>query len=203
MFHVEHSFGGASNQMNPHCLIITKQCLTKLGPFGGLWIGILLASLLLAGCSRPHPEPEKLDPIFLDLKAEEAKAQTAAEALAEEIKLGKEELATLPPRDPGRRKAEQDLRNQTSQLIQIEQMQQYYQIRAKQRAAYAREEYLKAFERSQPWPKPEDFEAYKKSKQLQTIDKNWGSRVPKQTRYNRKPEAEIKQQLEEAQKTTK
>ncbi|HRK06337.1 MAG TPA: hypothetical protein PLZ57_01090 [Pseudobdellovibrionaceae bacterium] len=189
--------------MSPHWLIMTKQCLTTQRTFSGLWIGILLVSLLLVGCSRPHPEPEKLDPIYLDLKAEESKAQTAAEALAEEIKLGKEELAKLPPRDPGRRKAEQDLRNQASQLVQIEQMQQYYQIRAKQRVAYARDEYLKAFERNQPWPKPEDFEAYKKSKQLQSIDKNWGSRVPKQTRYNRKPEAEIKKQLEEAQKATK
>lgn len=203
MFHVEHSLVGVSNQMNPQRQIMTKHCFTKQRRSGQLWIGIILVAWLVTGCSRPHPEPEKLDPIYLDLKAEESKAQTAAEALADEIKIGKEELAKLPPRDPGRRKAEQDLRNQTSQLIQIEQMQQYYQIRAKQRVAYARDEYLKAFERNQPWPKPEDFEAYKKSKQLQSIDKNWSSRVPKQTRYNRKPETEVKKQLEEAQKAAK
>lgn len=163
----------------------------------------LLIGIAVSGCSRPNPEPEKLDPIYLDLKAEETQALAAAEALTEEIATAKAELAKLPPRDPGRRKAEQDLKNKAAQLVQFEQLILYYKIRSKQRVAYAREEYLKAFDANQPWPKPEDFEAYKNSKKLRSIDKNWSSRVPKQNRYNKIPEAEIKKALEESQKPAK
>jgi hypothetical protein len=200
MFHVEHSIGEPGIQMSDQVISMNTQNVVTPPRKRAIWIALLSLLTCLSACSRPNPEPEKLDPIYLDLKAEEAKAQTAVEVLSEEIKAAKDELAKLPPRDPGRRKAEQDLRNRASQLVQVEQMQLYYQIRAKQRVAYAREEYLKAFERDQPWPKPEDFDAYKKSKELRAVDKNWGSRVPKQTRYNKTPEADVKKQLEDAQK---
>ncbi len=175
--------------------------LTTFG-FGFLWMVLILTGLL-SGCSRPNPTPELADPIYLDLASRGSLARAAAELTKEEIKTLKEELEALPPRDSSRKKLQQDLSTKETRLLVADQEALYFEIRASQRKDYARKEYLIAFDAGQPWPKPEDFEAYKTQRRLQDAPREWNSRLKKTDRYNRKSHEEMRVEIDEKLKSTK
>ena len=154
-------------------------------------------SVALASCSKPNPEPEKLDPIYNDLLARQAASTSAAGAKKQEIKSVEAELASLPPRDPTRKKTLENLRRAERQLMVAEQEALFYQIRAESRQAAARDEYRKAFRSGETWPKPEDFENYKAAIKLRDGPREWNQRVPKTGRYNKKTDEELKKEFEE------
>jgi hypothetical protein len=168
--------------------------LTPLG-FGALFAIFILASLV-SGCSRPNPKPETMDPIYQDLVARSGTAKAAAESAKEEIKRLKEELSTLPPRDPSRRKVQQDLSRKETHLLVADQEALYYEIRATQRKEYARTAYLEAFNRGAKWPDPKDYETYRLQRTLEDSPREWNARLQKTERYNRKSEKEIRDELE-------
>jgi len=175
--------------------------LTSIG-FGFLWMVMILTGLL-SGCSRPNPTPELTDPIYLDLSSRGSLAKAASESVKEEIKTLRAELEALPPRDTNRRKVQQDLRQKETRLMVADQEALYFEIRAQQRKDYARKEYLEAFNADQPWPKPEDFEAYKAQRRLQDSPREWNSRLKKSERYNKKSADEMRSELDEKLKTSK
>ena len=175
--------------------------LTSLG-FGFLWMVLLLTGLL-SGCSRPNPTPELKDPIYLDLSNRGAIAKAASESMQEEIKTLRADLEALPPRDPSRRKMQQDLTKKETQLMVADQEALYFEIRSQQRKEFARTEYLEAFHAEKPWPNPEDFEAYKAQRRLQDAPREWNSRLKKTDRYNKKSAEDMREELDEKLKTTK
>jgi hypothetical protein len=175
--------------------------LTTLG-LGFLYTLMLLTGLL-TGCSRPNPTPELKDPIYLDLSSRGALATAASESVKEEIKTLRADLEALPPRDSTRRKLQQDLTQKETRLMVADQEALYFEIRAQQRKEYARKEYLDAFHAGKPWPRPEDFEAYKAQRRLQDAPREWNSRIKETDRYNRKTQEDLREELDEKLKTSK
>ena len=161
---------------------------------------VCLSLLLQIGCSRPNPTPELIDPIYRDIGEKAALSKAEADRVSEEIKTAKEELEKLPPRDPSLRKMRQDLKNKEAKLVQLEQQALYYEIRAEKRKAYAREDYLKAFNAGKPWPNPETKEAYELVGKLRAAPREWSKSVPKTDRYNRKSIEETRKEIEEKAK---
>lgn len=157
-------------------------------------------TMVSIGCSRPNPTPELTDPIFSDLSQRSAVAKAAAESKKGEIKKLREELDALPARDLARKKTQEDITNKEHLMLAAEQEALYFEIRANQRKAYARDEYLKAFDKGQPWPDPKDFETYKLQRKLRDAPREWGSKIPKTDRYNKKSVSEVRKDIEEKQK---
>jgi hypothetical protein len=153
------------------------------------------------GCSRPNPTPELIDPIYADLLQRSAVAKAGAETKKAEIKKLKEELAELPARDPTKRKLQENLSKNEMLLVVADQEGLYYEIRAEQRKAYARDEYLKAFEAGKPWPEPKDFEIYKIQRKLRDSPREWTGKADRTGRYNRKTPEEQRKALEEKLKS--
>lgn len=158
---------------------------------------LVVVSGILSACSRPNPNPETLDPIYADLQSRAALAKGAAESAKEETKKLREELEKLPARDITRRKTQENISKQETRVMAAEQEALYFEIRAEQRKKYARDEYMKAFDKGKPWPNPEDFEAYKLQRKLQDSPREWSSKVQKTDRYNRKSPEDMRKELEE------
>lgn len=167
---------------------------------GSTGVLALIISLLIS-CTKPHPEPEKLDPIYNDLVARGVAAKAAAEEKRDEINSIQSELKSLGPRDPTRRKTVENLRRAERQLMVAEQDALFYQIRSESRQAAARDEYRAAFKSGAAWPNPEDFERYKAALSLREGPREWSKRIPKTDRYNKKSDDEIKEQFEEKLKS--
>jgi hypothetical protein len=151
-----------------------------------LLTGAIAALSLLLGCSKPHPQPELLDPIYADLVSRSNVSKAAAHQANAELVRARESLATAPPRDPTRRKLQQDISKHLNRITVADQEAIYYEVRANQRRDYARSEYLKAYNRGESWPNPADFEAYKTQKRLQEAPRDWGAHLKKTNRYNHK-----------------
>lgn len=143
------------------------------------------------------PNPESIDPIYADIKAKQAAAATVAETTKKEIEELKKSISTIAPRDPGRRKAFEDLKKKERQLLDAEQMEMYYEIRAEKRKFADMDEYLKAYDAGKPWPDPSAFLAYKKAEELRTAPREWGKHIPHMNRYNSVPEDVQKKKLED------
>ena len=153
--------------------------------------------LMLSACSRPNPTPEVLDPIYADLVQRSALAKAAGEGAKEEVKKLREELEKLPARDVTRRKTLEDIGKQESRHNVAEQEALYYEIRAEQRKQYARTEYVKAFEKNEAWPDPNDFETYKLQRKLRDAPREWSSKIEKTNRYNRQSPEDARKALDE------
>ena len=153
--------------------------------------------LVISGCSRPNPNPELVDPIYADLLQRSAVAKAGAETKKAEIKKLKEEIAELPARDPTKRKLQEDLSKNEMLLVVADQEGLYYEIRANQRKAYARDEYTKAFDAGKPWPDPKDFETYKIQRKLRDSPREWTGKVAKTGRYNKKSPEEQRKAIDE------
>ncbi len=166
----------------------------------GLVIAIVIG--LITGCNRPNPTPELTDPIYSDLLQRSAVAKAAAESKKAEIKTLRTDLSNLPARDTSRNKMLEDVTSKEHLLMAAEQEALYYEIRATQRKEYARDEYAKAFGKNQPWPDPADFVAYKLQKKLKDSPREWGSKIQKTDRYNRKSQADTRKEIDEKQKKT-
>jgi hypothetical protein len=168
--------------------------LTTIG-FTALFI-ILVLTGMISGCSRPNPYPEKIDPIYLDLVERGNLAKAAAESAKAEIKKLREDLESLPARDPSRKKVQQDLTKKQTHLLVADQEALYFEIRSEQRKDYARRAYLDAFNRGLKWPNPEDFETYKKQRELQSAPREWNAKLEKSDRYNKKSEKEMRDEID-------
>lgn len=163
---------------------------------------LALVTLLIQGCSRPNPNPELLDPIYADLNSRSNVAKAAAESAKADIKRLNEEIKALPARDPTRKKTQEDLSKKEVQMMVAEQESLYYEIRAKQRLEYARTEYLKAFEKGEAWPDPNDFVTYKLQRKLRDAPREWSSKIPKTGRYNKKTNDDMRKELEDKLKAS-
>lgn len=195
MFHVEHLneqvFKGHKKRVGVSVLG---------GKFSRRWLvttTISLVTLVSVGCSRPNPTPELIDPIYKDLNERSSLAKAAAESAKEELAQLKIDVAALPPRDPTLRKLKEDVSKKELQMMVAEQEGLYFEVRASQRRDYARKEYLKAFNKGEPWPDPKHFEAYEAQRRLKDAPREWSNRIEKTNRYNRKSADDMRKEIEE------
>lgn len=168
-------------QLKPHQHQSNKYCFNHYRL--DVRLGFVAILFCVVGCKQPVSNPEAIDPIYSDLKSEATKASQAAEtekATIEELVMT---IQKMEPRDPGKNRAIREKYQREAQLVQLQQMARYFEIRAEQRKAFDQKDYLEAFKAQKPWPKPGEFEEYKNRKRLQSVSRNWDDRVPKLTRH--------------------
>jgi hypothetical protein len=149
---------------------------------------LLILVILTASCDKPIQNPETTDPIYSDLEVERKNAAAAADSEKTAIADLDKEIEAAPPRDPGKKKAMRDREARLKNLVQLKQKALYFEIRLEQRKKFDEIDYLKAYEKKEPWPNPAEFTEYKASKKLKTASRNWEERVPKTDRYSKKTE---------------
>ncbi len=152
-----------------------------------LFIFALLSAAALVGCKSEDPNPELMDPIYADLVKMAKDADSAVKDQEKNI----EELQKNIERDDKENKFGQRDRfiheKQVAEkaLTALRQNSLYYDIRAEQRKEFDRKDYLMASRAGQPWPRPEEKAEYDETKKLKFANRNWGSRVPKTTKYTK------------------
>lgn len=161
-----------------------------------LFLFILLPLALLA-CKSKDPNPELRDPIYLDLLKEAKRHEDELKNLEKSLETIEKELAEQKPRSMDLKVKEKELLKTQNRIIHVKQGLKYFEIRAELRRVYARKEYTIAFQKDETWPKPEEFEDYKKNKAMRNISLNWNERVPKLRHLQKKPQNEGGESKEE------
>ena len=170
MFYVELS----------HFAFITKNLRDLV--IGSLWI----LSLVLTACDKPLPNPESIDPIYSDLSKQSDEATKELEAQKVELAKLESDILKFEIRDPEKKKAINQKYQRAKHIKGLEERSIYFKIRAEQRLAFDKTDYLKAYAAKKLWPDPEEYKEYITVKRLQSESRNWDDRVPKTTKYDKK-----------------
>ena len=105
-------------------------------------IGILV---FFSGCNKPMPNPESLDPIFNDFRAEEEKAIRQVTEVEGNIQDKKKELGKMDKQNPARSGSLREIRASEQKLVELRQRVTFYHLRAESRKAYDQDTYSTAF----------------------------------------------------------
>lgn len=131
------------------------------------------------GCKKEDPNPELLDPIYMDLdkRAIDSAKNLEAELLRQaelKVSLSKAEVHSIDVK-----KYKLDLAKSLKISLDLDQKARFYKIRAERRKLDDRIAYKLAFQKNEPWPNPRDYSDYLVNIRLQDAPKNWAVRVPK------------------------
>ncbi len=133
----------------------------------------------LNGCNRPNPNPELLDPGVNDIKEDIDLTSAQIATLKSIIKKAEEELANAIPQTGEAKIARRKIEDKRELLTIQEQKLEFYKMSLEKRIQFSRDDYSKAFSEGKPWPSPDTVEQYKHYRRLLTSNRNWDSRVPK------------------------
>lgn len=145
---------------------------------------IFLSVIFIVGCKSRNPNPEYLDPIFLDYQSQYKESLKEAESLPDQIEAAKKDLKETPPRSTERVVASRALKKLQKQYEVSSQKADFYEIRMNKRRIHSKLSYEKAFVKDQTWPDAKEYEQYKQHKKLKNANLNWNSRVPKLFKEN-------------------
>ena len=122
--------------------------------------------VLLAGCEKPNPHPELLDPIYADLSkaAEEFKKQAETDKAA--VADAKKELAAAVPQSRQIEYAQKRLISALEKARRSEQFARYFEVRAENRIEHDKIDYSAAWVAKKPWPDPNEYQQFLQSEQL-------------------------------------
>lgn len=153
-------------------------------PHSNLWPRKLyllfpIALATLASCSKPMKDPELLDPIYLDLKAQTKSYESQIKETEASISELKTELEKSEPQSSNPKRITKKIYQAQETKVRLEQMLKYTQIRIQNRKEYSRKLYLSRYKRNLPWPDPDVNMAYQTHKRLLASPKKWDARVPK------------------------
>lgn len=140
---------------------------------------LLLALLVLSGCSQEDPNPELRDPIFSDISKRAADYQKQADDATIKVKSLRESLNKAEPNSIDVKDIRKDLLKAQVELTGTSQLAHYYKIRADRRKIVDKIEYKKSLQSKTDWPDPHEYSDYLVNIRLHEIDLNWGKRIPK------------------------
>ena len=147
----------------------------------------LLILPICISCSRPDPQPELKDRLFLDMQAALGKAE-------KELIESKKDLDKL--REDGKKISASEkalktinarqIRARDRDIDMLKQKIDYLRIRANQRAVDVRLDYLKTIEAGHEWIPNQSYADYEAVKRIRAAPREWDKRVPKTTRYSKR-----------------
>ncbi len=137
---------------------------------------VFISFFLILGCERPETEPEKFDPIYSDLLKQSAEVKTQIATAEKELEGFKAEFEAVEPQTGKIKYATKRVNETRAKLDKLIQMQFYWDLKAKSRVRWDRENYLVAFKSKAPWPPPEEYKTYLAQKKLETAPKVWNLR---------------------------
>ncbi|MES2768418.1 MAG: hypothetical protein V4596_04665 [Bdellovibrionota bacterium] len=135
----------------------------------------LIIFLFLAGCDKPEGAPELKDPVYQDMKSEEAKVKKEIDAKVKELEGLQETYLELPDSDYQKKMTREDIYRTKSEISKLEQMMSYHSISAESRQIYARKQYLEYYKagKGKEWPPAGVKEKYEAQKKVSFAPKQW------------------------------
>jgi hypothetical protein len=136
----------------------------------------LALSLSMASCQKKDPHPELLDPIYSDMKAELANAETQVVEVEKKVLEMEKEMKNARPQSGDYRKYQKYFFQNQNSLVKYKQQVLYWKIRIAQRKSAVHAEYSKAFEEGKPWPDQKVYQEYLSRKKLRVAKLNWDTK---------------------------
>lgn len=136
-------------------------------------IHLFLVILLFVACDKPNPEPEKMDPIYNDIQSELNIVIGQVTTAEKDIQDKQKDLDNVEPQTGQIKFAKQRLETAIATRAKLQQKQRYLEIRLQSRKDWARESYMKAFNKKEPWPNPKEYEEYQIQKAQETAPRQW------------------------------
>jgi hypothetical protein len=144
-------------------------------------------ALFFTACSKPDPNPELKDELFLEFRAQAEESAKIEEAGPAEIKKAQEEINALPI-NSSNRKILQDKYWDTVRKIELaKQNTKYYRQKMLERQKLVVRRYLISFYSRQPLEEDPSFKEYQSIKKGRQVPRDWDAR--KRVEHARKPAA--------------
>ncbi|MCB9027177.1 MAG: hypothetical protein H6625_12715 [Bdellovibrionaceae bacterium] len=135
--------------------------------------------ILNLGCKSEHPNPEQLDPIYIDLISEKKETEKLIKDTNSTLENLKAERIKIKPRSVEKKVNERETKKATLELAKLKQNLAYLEIRSERRRVESRRDYKINFKNNKTWPNPEEYKNYLVAKRLRSAPRNWNYRVPK------------------------
>ena len=136
-------------------------------------VSVLISIFLLVSCDKPDPNPELRDPIFNDLNSRLAASVQALAAEKKNYDEQKEAVEAAIPQTGQLKRAQRRLYESENQLTRLEQEKKYLELKIESQRNSAKTAYMESYRKKQPWPNPEDWEAYSLEKKFRSAKKQW------------------------------
>jgi len=140
-----------------------------------LGLYFILAMSVLA-CNRPDSEPEKVDPIYSDIQSKISSVNSQIKSAEKDLDDKKKDFAKVVPQTGQNKFAQRRVEDAQRVLDKLIQMKEYWQLRAESRKRWAREHYLIAFNKKEPWPDPREIQEYIAQKKLEEASPTWNAK---------------------------
>jgi hypothetical protein len=131
--------------------------------------------LFLTACDKPDSTPELRDPIYNDLKSEEAKKQRELDSKIKELEKIENSQAGLLDTEAQKKLNRRDIFRLKNEIEKLRQLKEYYRVSAESRQIYVRKQYLDYYKagKSSEWPPADLKERYEARKRLAEAPKQW------------------------------
>ena len=136
----------------------------------------ILCVLTLSACDKPNPEPEKIDPIYTDIQARLASVTSQIKSAEKDLEDKKKDVAAAVPQTGQIKFAQKRVHEAENALAKLNQLKEYWELRVESRKKWAREYYLKAYEKKEVWPDPQEIEEYQAQKKLEEAPSAWNAK---------------------------
>ncbi len=153
---------------------------------------LLIFSLFFIACDKPNPEPEKIDPIYADIQARLGAVTSQIKSAEKDLEDNKKEFEKVVPQTGQIKFAQKRVDDSDAALKKLQQMQLYWELKLKTRKNWAREQYLKAYNKKEAWPDPKEYEEYIAQKKLEEAPTTWDAKK-RVSEYSKPPPAPKKE----------
>ncbi len=129
--------------------------------------------LCLTGCKRQDPQPELKDPIYSDIFRQTQDANKELESSRKELEGAKKEWEMADPQTGESRVKRATYFDIQNRLNKMAQETRFLELTLQRRKDFVRAAYLKAFEKDQEWPDPNELKYYKANKSLVSAPRSY------------------------------
>jgi hypothetical protein len=137
----------------------------------------LVLLIIVTGCNRADPYPERRDPVLADIEADLRLAERAVMTLEKEKTANKAQMEAARLQT-GEAKTKWTAYHETEKnLDQAQQHVKYLKLRKETRIEQDRKSYRDALASGSPWPDPQEFKDYMTNKRLKTAPRDWNERL--------------------------
>lgn len=133
----------------------------------------LFCVFALQACSKPDPNPELKDQLFLEYRAMADESAKLEETGAAEVKKALDEVNELPVRSSNRKILEKRYWDTIAKVDKAKQSTQYYRQKMLERQKIVTRRYLISFYQRTPAGEDEAFKEYSTIKKMRNVSRDW------------------------------
>lgn len=137
---------------------------------------VFIFSFILISCNKPDPNPELMDPIYLDLVAATSAINVQLESEKKMLEDHRKTLKEVALQTGQNKYAEKRVRESAERINKLEQEKQYLELKVEAHKKAAKRSYLQAFKKGEAWPDQKEWDSYKMAKKLQSANRTWSAK---------------------------